>query len=183
MLSLATLAALAALASRHRSHRHGARDRGLVDKGLVDVGDDTTTSNGGTDEGIKLLISTDGKQQVTGRDTLHLKILASVSGKLQHLSSQVLHNGRSVDSGGGTNTLLRVDASLQETVNTTHRELQAGLRRAARALDVRRDAQESSVAVGNIAVCVVVCDAVCECTQHEADACIAKVMAHPTCSW
>ena len=90
----------------------------------MDVGDHTTSGNGSTDEGVKLLVSTDGEQQVTGRDTLHLKILAGVSGKLQHLGGQVLHDGRSVDSGGGTHTLLAVHTSLQETVDTTDRELQ-----------------------------------------------------------
>ena len=124
MLALAALATLAALASRDGGHRQGARDGCLVDKRLVDVGDDTTTGNGGTDEGIKLLVSTDGKQQVTRGDTLHLKILASITSKLQDLGGQVLHDGRSVHGGGSTNTLLRVDASLQETVNTTDRELQ-----------------------------------------------------------
>ena len=87
MLALAALATLAALASRDGGHRHGARDGGLVDKRLVDVGDDTTTGNGGTDESIKLLVSTNRKQQVTGRDTLYLKILASISSKLKHLSA------------------------------------------------------------------------------------------------
>ena len=47
----------------------------LVDERLVDVGDDTTTGDGGLDKGVKLLISTDGKLQVPGRDTLDLKVL------------------------------------------------------------------------------------------------------------
>jgi hypothetical protein len=90
----------------------------------VDVGNDTTASNGGFDEGIKLLITTNGEKQVTGCDTLHLKILAGITSKLQNFSGQVLHDGRSVHGGGSTNTLLRVDTGLQETVNTTDRELQ-----------------------------------------------------------
>ena len=38
----------------------------------MDVGNHTTTGDGGLDEGIQLLVTTDGKLQVTGRDTLHL---------------------------------------------------------------------------------------------------------------
>ena len=125
VLALSSLLSTLASLGGHWSHGHtGPLSRDLGDEGLVDVGNDTTTSDGGTDKGIKLLVSTDGKQQVTRRDTLHLKILASITSKLQDLSSQVLHDGRSVHGGGSTNTLLRVDASLQETVNTTDRELQ-----------------------------------------------------------
>ena len=33
----------------------------LVDEGLVDVGDDTTTRNSSLDQGVQLLVSTDGQ--------------------------------------------------------------------------------------------------------------------------
>ena len=46
--------------------------RGLVDEGLVDVGDDTTTGDGGLDEGVELLVTTDSELKVTGGDALHL---------------------------------------------------------------------------------------------------------------
>ena len=39
----------------------------------------TTTSNGGLDEGIQLLVSTDGQLQVTGGDTFYLLILTGVT--------------------------------------------------------------------------------------------------------
>lgn len=48
---------------------------GLLDQALVDVRDHTTTSNGGLDEGVELLITRDGELQVARRDTLHLEIL------------------------------------------------------------------------------------------------------------
>jgi hypothetical protein len=125
VLALGALASLSTALGGNRDHSSGhARGGGLVDEGLVDVGDHTTSGNGSTDKGIKLLVSTDGEQQVAGCDTLHLKILACVTGKLKHLSSQVLHDGRSVDGSGGTNALLAVHTSLQETVDTTDRELQ-----------------------------------------------------------
>ena len=60
-------------------------------------------------------------------DTLHLEILAGVSGKLEDLSSEVFKNGRSVDGGGGSDTLSTLDGSLQEPVDTTDRELESGL--------------------------------------------------------
>ena len=40
--------------------------------------------------------------------------------------AKVLHDGRRVHGGRGTDTLLRVHASLQETVDTTDGELEAG---------------------------------------------------------
>lgn len=48
-----------------------------LDEGLVDVRDDTTTSDGGLDECVQLLVTTDGQLQVTRRDALHLEILAA----------------------------------------------------------------------------------------------------------
>ena len=64
----------------------------------MDVGDHTTASDGGLDEGVQLLVTADGEQQVTGGDSLHLKILASITGKLEHLSSQVLEDCGRIDS-------------------------------------------------------------------------------------
>jgi len=97
----------------------------------MDVGDDSSSGNGSLDEGVKLLISTDGELQVTGSDTLHLKILARVSGKLKDLGGKVLKDCGGVHGSGGSNTLLALDGALQETVDTTDRELKSGLARAA----------------------------------------------------
>ena len=49
------------------------------------------------DERVQLLITTDGKLQMAGRDALHLEILGRVASQLQHLSGQVLCGGK----GGG----------------------------------------------------------------------------------
>ena len=100
---------------------------GLVDERLVDVGDNSSSGDGGLDEGVKLLVSADGELQMPGGDTLHLKVLARVSGKLEDLSSEVLKDGRSVDGGGGSDTLSTLDGSLQEPVDTTDGELKSGL--------------------------------------------------------
>ena len=68
----------------------------LEDESLVNVGDDTTTCNGGLDEGVELLVSSDGELQMSGCNSLHLKVLAGVSCKLENLGCQVFEDGCSV---------------------------------------------------------------------------------------
>jgi hypothetical protein len=46
---------------------------------LVDVGKDSSSGDGGADERVELLVSSDGELQMTGRDTLHSKILGGVT--------------------------------------------------------------------------------------------------------
>ena len=89
----------------------------------MDVGDDTTTGDGGLDEGVELLVTTDGELEMAGRDTLDLEVLAGVSGELEDLGGQVLKDGGRVDGGGGTDTLGLLDGGLEETVDTTDGEL------------------------------------------------------------
>jgi hypothetical protein len=125
VLALASLSSLATLACGYVGGHGGTSGaRCLGDEGLVDVRDHTTTGDGGLDQGVELLVTANGKQQVAGGDTFHLQVLARITGQLKNLSSKVLHDGRGVHGGGGTNTLLGVDTSLQETVDTTDRELQ-----------------------------------------------------------
>lgn len=45
----------------------------------------TSTSDGGFDQGVQLLITADGQLQVPRRDPLHFEILGGVPGQLQHL--------------------------------------------------------------------------------------------------
>lgn len=45
----------------------------------------TSTSDGGFDQGVQLLITADRQLQMPGRDPLHFEILGSVPGQLQHL--------------------------------------------------------------------------------------------------
>ena len=63
----------------------------------MDVRDNTTTSNGGLNESVELLVSADSKLHVTGSDSLGLEILAGVACEFEDLSSQVLKDGSSVD--------------------------------------------------------------------------------------
>lgn len=45
------------------------------------MGQNTTECNGGTDEGVELLVTTDGELQMTGRDTLDLEVLGGILGQ------------------------------------------------------------------------------------------------------
>lgn len=55
---------------------------GLVDEGLVNVRDHTTSGDGSLDEGVKLLVTTDGELKVAGSDTLHLLLSGRGRGRL-----------------------------------------------------------------------------------------------------
>lgn len=89
----------------------------------MDVRNDTTTGNGGLDQGIELLVTSNGKLQMSWGNSLHLKILGSVTGKLENLSSEVLKNGSAVDSGSGTDSVVGADFTLQESMDSSDWEL------------------------------------------------------------
>ena len=95
----------------------------LHNQGFVDVGDHTTTSDGSLDQSVKFFISANGELQVARSDSLHLKVLASVAGKLEHLGGEVLKNGSSVDGRRGTDTTVRAHSALQESVDSSNGEL------------------------------------------------------------
>merc|ERR1712053_55638 len=78
----------------------------LADQRLVDMGDHTASSNGGLDEGVQLLVTTDGELQMAGGDTLHLEILTGISCQLQHLSCEILENSGTVHSGSSTDAAM-----------------------------------------------------------------------------
>ena len=95
----------------------------LHDQGLVDVGDHTTTSNGSLDQSVKFFVSTDSQLQVTWCYSLHLQVLASVTGELEHLCGEVLKDRSSVDSRCSTNTAVRAHSAFQESMNSSNGEL------------------------------------------------------------
>eukprot|EP00656_Telonema_subtile_P049380 TRINITY_DN6126_c0_g1_i4.p1 TRINITY_DN6126_c0_g1~~TRINITY_DN6126_c0_g1_i4.p1 ORF type:complete len:189 (+),score=7.94 TRINITY_DN6126_c0_g1_i4:325-891(+) len=99
----------------------------LVDEGLVDVGDHTTTGNGGLDEGIELLVSTNGELKMAWCDALHLEVLGGISGQLEHLGGEVLKDGGAVHGSGGSNATVLVDAVLEESVDPSDWELKSSL--------------------------------------------------------
>ena len=105
----------------------GALSLRFIDKGLVDVRNDTSTGNCCLDKRIQFFVTTNSKLQMAGCDTLDLEILAGVSSQLQDFGSQVLKNGRSVDSSCGSHSMSMVNGVLQETVDTTNGELKSSL--------------------------------------------------------
>ena len=96
---------------------------GLHDESLVDMGDNTTTGNGGLDQGVELLISADRQLQVARSDTFDLEVFACVACKFEHLSGQVLKNSGGVHSRSGTDTAVAADTSLEEPVDAADGEL------------------------------------------------------------
>lgn len=95
----------------------------LEKESAVDVWKNTTKGDGGTDQGVKFLISADGELKMTRGDTLDLEILGGVAGKLEDFGGEVLQNSGNVDSGLGTNAHLVLGLRLQETLDTTAWEL------------------------------------------------------------
>jgi hypothetical protein len=100
----------------------------------VDVGQDTAVGDGDVAEQlVELLVVADSQLNVTGHNSGLLVVTGGVTGQLQDLSSQVLHDSGKVH-GGTTTNASSVSALLQEAAHTAHRELQTGLGRARRAL-------------------------------------------------
>ena len=57
----------------------------FVDEGLVDVRDDTSPGDCCLDEGVKLLVASDGEKEMPGCDAFHLQIFTSVPCELEYL--------------------------------------------------------------------------------------------------
>jgi len=102
---------------------------GFLDEGLVNVRDDTSACDGSLDERVELLVTTNGKLEMPGRDALDLVVLGSVTRKFQYFGRQVLEDGRAVDRRGGAHAAVVRSSLFQETMDSAHRELQAGLGR------------------------------------------------------
>ena len=51
----------------------------------MDVRDDSTSSDGGLDQGVQLLVSPDRQLEMPGSDPLHLQVLRRIAGQLKHL--------------------------------------------------------------------------------------------------
>ena len=58
----------------------------------------TTESNGGSDQSVEFLVTTNGELQVPGCDALYLEVLSSVAGKLEDLGGEVFENSGDVNS-------------------------------------------------------------------------------------
>ncbi len=63
----------------------------LEEKRAVDVRQDTSEGNGGTNQGIELLVTADGQLEMTGRNALDLEVLRGVlEGVASTFASQVV---------------------------------------------------------------------------------------------
>lgn len=89
----------------------------------MNVRDHTTASNGSLDESVELLITSDSELEVSRCNSLHLEILASVSGELEDLSSQVLEDSSSINGRCCSNSAVSANSTLQESVNSSNGEL------------------------------------------------------------
>jgi hypothetical protein len=89
----------------------------------VDVRQNTTEGNRGVNESIKLLVTSDGELQVSGRDTLDLEILGGIACKFEDFGCQVFENCCDVDGGFCTDAHLVLGLRLEETLDTAAGEL------------------------------------------------------------
>ena len=74
---------------------------------------------------VQLLVVADGQLEVTRDDASLLVVASGVTGQLENLGGQVLHDGGQVDGRSGTDSL-GVVAFAQQTVDATDRELESG---------------------------------------------------------
>ena len=91
---------------------------------------DTTVGNSDVlEELVELFIVADGEGKVTLLNALDVEVAGEVTRELENLGGEVLKDSREVHGGAGADAL-GVTALLQETMDTTNRELKVGARRA-----------------------------------------------------
>lgn len=96
----------------------------------LDVGQDAALRDGHSRQQlVQLFVVPDGQLQVPRDDAGLLVVPSGVSGQLEHLRGQILHDGRQIDRTTGTDPF-GVVALPQQTVDPTNRELQPGTARA-----------------------------------------------------
>lgn len=95
----------------------------------MDVGDHTTTSDGSLDQSVKFFVTADRQLEVTWGNALHFEVLAGVAGQFEDLSSEVFKNSCCVNSRSSSNTAVRANSALQESVDASNRELYKTRRR------------------------------------------------------
>ena len=59
----------------------------------MDVRDDTAARDGGLDQRVELLVTTDGELQVARRDALDAQVLGRVTRELEHLGARAGRRG------------------------------------------------------------------------------------------
>ncbi|KAG8269485.1 hypothetical protein J6590_106447 [Homalodisca vitripennis] len=89
----------------------------------LDVGQYTSLGDGDTgQELVQLLVIPDGQLKVTGNDPGLLVVTGRVTGQLENLGGEILHDGGQVDRSSGTHSL-GVVALAEQTVDPADREL------------------------------------------------------------
>ena len=97
----------------------------LGQKNSLDVGEDSTLGDGdSSEELVQLFVVTDGQLKVTGDDPGLLVVTGSVTGQLEDLSCQILHDGGHVDWGTSSHTFSIVSLA-EQTVDTSNWELES----------------------------------------------------------
>ena len=91
----------------------------LEEERAVDVRQNTTERDRGVNQSVELLVTTDRKLQVSGRDALDFEVLGRVSGQFQHFGRQVFENRGNIDGGFGADAHLVLGLRLEETLHTT----------------------------------------------------------------
>ena len=91
----------------------------------MNMWNNTTARNRSLHKHIQLLISPNRQLQVPGSDPPDLEVLGGVAGQFEHFGSQVLQDRSRVHCSSGTHALFGTDTGFQETVDTTHWELEA----------------------------------------------------------
>ena len=103
------------------------------------MGHDTTTGDGGLDDRVQLVVTTNGQQQVARGDAVVLllatvagllalllvHLAAGVAGQLQDLGGEVLQQGGAVDGSGAGAALLAEQAVLHAAVDAADGEVEA----------------------------------------------------------
>ena len=89
----------------------------------MNVRDNSTTSNGGLDEEIEFLVTSDSQLQMSGGDSSDFEVLGSVTSQLKHLSSQVLQDSCGVDGSSRSHSVTGRDSALQESMDSSDGEL------------------------------------------------------------
>lgn len=110
----------------------------------MDVRQDTTTCDGGTDQAVELLVTSNRKLQVSWSDTLHTKVLGCIACQFEHLGGEVFEDGRCVDGSLGADSDVVLGSVLQVTVDTTDGELDAVEVQGAR-ISSRREERKQTV--------------------------------------
>jgi hypothetical protein len=95
----------------------------LWQKDGLDVGEDTALRDRyAGEELVQFLVVSDGELEVTGDYPRLLVVASRVTGELEDLGREVLHDGRQVDGRSGSDTFGVVSLS-EKTVDSAYRKL------------------------------------------------------------